>query len=69
MKPAAVSHVLMKMEHRFTSFIELLFVCKNNRRQSVRPSSFSEFLNNPTASCALRAAATRTLNVFRNLNN
>lgn len=25
MKPAAVSHVLMKIEHRFTSFIELLF--------------------------------------------
>ena len=24
MKPAAVSHVLMKIEHRFTSFIELL---------------------------------------------
>lgn len=24
MKPAAVSHVLMKMEHRFTSLMELL---------------------------------------------
>ena len=47
MKPAAVSHVLMKMEHRFTSFIELLFVCRNDRRQSMRCSSFSEFADNP----------------------
>lgn len=31
MNPAAVSHVLMKMEHRFTSLIELLGGKKKHR--------------------------------------
>lgn len=33
MKPAAVSHVLMKIEHRFTSFIELLLKKKKERKK------------------------------------
>lgn len=31
MKPAAVSHVLMKIEHKFTSFIELLLKKKKSQ--------------------------------------
>lgn len=34
MKPAAVSHVLMKMEHRFTSLMELL----SKRRKTINLS-------------------------------